>query len=198
MNEARPEIRQLIAEATAKYWTDAQIDTAWAHAIRETGLLGGVATQKRAHILTAANADSFFYPLPNGTVDLRAVLVRSRAQSPPHWAIITDEPSAIPNLEVGRGVQYVYFHDTTLSVYPTSSVVETLMVYYVQHPLIPTAAGTATDLPKQLLRAPVWLAASFLVNQDYKHDVAEKYYERAMDLIAAYRRRFITEVPVAK
>lgn len=200
MNEARPEIRQLLSEQTAKFWTDAQVDTAWNRAQVQAGLLSGILIQRFATIRTLQDTAKFgteggkgfgayTYLFDSTVIRLRSVFVDSGARQPLYLTIV-DNPGSIPYLSSQTQPTYCYLHDSILVVYPKASTEERMQVTYYRRPTTLASASTTTDLPFILQPAAVWLAASFLMNQDYKYAVSDGYYKRALDLVAAYRAAF--------
>lgn len=209
MTNARAEIRQLLSEQTAKFWTDAQVDTAWDRAQIQVGTLAGVLIQKFATIRTpndslnvaafGATKGRWFYKFGAAPVRLRSVMVDSGLRSPLFLTIV-DNPGQIPYLSTQTKPTYCYLHDTVLVFYPPVdvSVIERMQISYFARPAWLTSATTQTDLPIFIQPAAVWLAASFLMNQDYKYDVSQRYYQRALDLITAYRSTFQMQTEVIR
>lgn len=207
MTAARPEVRQLLSEQTAKFWTDAQVDTAWNRAQMQVGLLSGVLVQQFATVRMLQDSatygagggkgvGSYYFRLINidsvttrPPVRLRSVFVDSGARQPLFLTIV-DNPGAIPYLANQTQPTYCWLHDSILVVYPRAATAERMQVSYFARPRALTADTSNTDLPPLLQPAAVWLAASFLMNQDYKYDVSDRYYKRALDLVAAYRQTF--------
>jgi len=207
MVAARPEIRQLISEQTAKFWTDAQVDTTWNRAQMQVGLLSGVLVQQFATIRTLKDTatygsaggkgiGAYYYRIVNidsvttrPIARLRSVFVDSSARQPVFLTIV-DNPGSIPYLSSQTQPTYCWLHDTILAVYPKASAEERLQISYFARPRTLVADTSNTDIPTLVQPAAVWLAASFLMNQDYKYDVSDRYYKRALDLVAAYRATF--------
>ena len=207
MVAARPEVRQLLSEQTAKFWTDAQIDTAWNRAQMQVGLLSGVLVQQFATIRTLKDTatygvaggkglGSYYYKIVNidsvttrPPVRLRSVFIDSSARQPVFLTIV-DNPGSIPYLSSQTQPTYCWLHDSILAIYPKASAEERVQInYYAQTRPLP-ADTSNSDLPTLLQPAAIWLAGSFLMNQDYKYDVSDRYYKRALDLVAAYRATF--------
>lgn len=207
MAAARPEIRQLLSEQTAKFWTDAQVDSAWNRAQMQIGLLSGVLTQQFATIRTLKDTatygaaggkglGAYYYKIVNidsvttrPIVRLRSVFVDSGARQPLFLTIV-DNPGSIPYLASQTQPTYCWLHDTILAVYPKAATEERVQINYYARPRTLPADTSNTDLPFILQPAAVWLAASFLMNQDYKYTVSDAYYKRALDLVSAYKAAF--------
>lgn len=202
MAEARPEIRQLLVEKTAKYWPDIDVDSAWNRAQTQVGLLAGIVIMKMSTIRTLSadsingtgavpgkDAGKYYYRMPVDIFRLRSVFVDSGARAA-LFLTITDNPEAIPYLGSQTQPTYCYIQDSILFVYPPASAKERLQISYYGRPTPLTNASTATDLPFILHPAAVWLAASFLILTDYKYDVSKYFHDRGMELISAYKANY--------
>ena len=183
MNEARPEIRSLISEATASYWTDAQVDSSWNRAQQLTALFAGILIMKYDSITITSSTDK--YALPSDFYRMRAVW---RGTGPNKSAIrLVDDPFTLESEGVTSLNDYAYIHGTNIFIFPFPAGTNRLYVLYYGQPPLLADTGTATSIPIILRQAPIWLAASFLINQNYNYDVADKYYKRASDIIQQYR-----------
>jgi hypothetical protein len=195
MTEASLEIRQLLPEVEVpNYWTKAQIDTAWVHALRETALLAGNVVMHNAKLQITAGTN--LYALADTVTRVRAVYLFYSADSanrPDHFLRLVDSPAQIPFLKGQLGPEYCFLSGRNLVLDPMVSATESVMVYQYIHPTFPTDSVTATNLPRELLRAPIWLAASFLMNQNHQYSASEIYYKRATDLISAYKLNYSTQ-----
>lgn len=195
MTEASLEIRQLLPEVgTPDYWTKAQIDTAWVRALKELSILAGDVIMHNAKLQLTAGTN--LYALADTVTRIRAVHLFYSADStnrPDHFLQIVDNPKQIPFLKGQTGPEYCFLNGRNLVFDPVPSATESVMVYDFLLPSFPADSVTATNLPRELLRAPVWLAASFLMNQNHQYATGEIFYKRALDLITAYKGNFSTQ-----
>jgi hypothetical protein len=183
MSESRPEIRILLAEKTAKYWTNAEIDTAWNRAQRLVGLYAGIIIPKQDTITTAAGTDA--YLLNSDFFRIRSVWRGSGQNRRP--ITIVDDPYSLESEGAAVPSEYCWVHAGTLFLFPPPVGAEKIYIFYYAVPALRTTDTATTELPQIIHKAPIWEAASDLINADYKYEIGAGFHSRALEIIAAYR-----------
>lgn len=183
MSEARPEIRSLIAEKTAKYWTNAEVDTAWVRSISTVALSAGILIQKQDTVTTSSAVDQ--YALNSDFFRIRSVWRGLAVNRAPIQ--IVDDPYSLEAVGSTLPSEYCWVHQGRLVVFPIPTGAEKIYIFYYANPAHPSADTTTTDLPKALRKALVWEAASDLVNADYKYTLSDLFHKRAEEIVAKYR-----------
>jgi len=184
MSSARPEIRMQLAEKTVRFWTNAEVDTAWVRSIPVISLAAGILISKQDTITTSAAVDQ--YALNSDFFRIRSVwrgLATNRAPIQ-----IVDDPYSLESVGSTLPSEYCWVHQNRLIVFPIPTGAEKLYVFYYADPILAFATDTTTsDLPKPLRAAVVWEAASNLWNADYKNELSILYHQRAMEIVGRYR-----------
>jgi len=195
MNEARPDIRLLLSSTNTetRFYTDAQVDTAWARAIRIVALKAEVVVQKSDSFVTVAG--TYRYLLASTMNRLRVVWKGAGVNR--KLLFITNDPYISVRAGADLPAEHGYLHAGAsgfeLKIFPTPTAVESVYYDYYARPVVPTAAGNATDILPELLPALVYEAAAWLINADYKQSVAAQYHAIAMDMAITYRNSFLTQ-----
>lgn len=197
MTEARGAIRQLLSEnstdANQVFVGAADIDSAWVGALREIQAVCGAIVMVNTKVKIDSSTNS--YSVNAATARIRSVYLFFSPLSDryDHFLKLVDNPGSIPLLKGQNGPEYCFLHGQTLIVEPLPTRTESLMVYEYRHVTIPSLDTMNTNLPAELLRAPIWIAAGFLKNQLYQHTTGELYYKRGMDMVLAWKNNFQTQ-----
>lgn len=135
MSEARPEIRELLVEATAKYWTNAQVDSAWNRAQRIVGLWAGILIAKLDSVNSIAGQDK--YALASDYFRIRS-LWRGKYQnrSP---IMIVDDPYSLEIAGANVPGEYGWVHGTNLYLFPVPTGIDRYYIFYYAPPTLLTS-----------------------------------------------------------
>lgn len=183
-SSARPEIRMLIGEKTAKYWTNAEVDTAWARGVATIALSSGILIPKQDTVTTSSMVDQ--YALNADYFRIRSAWRGLSTNRSPIQ--IVDDPYSLEAIGSTLPSEYVWIHGAKLIVFPIPTGQEKIYLFYYADPILAFSTDTTTsDLPKSLRKAVVWEAASDLMNADFKFEQSDKFHERAVELVGRYR-----------
>ncbi len=198
MIEARGPIRQLLSEnstdANQVFVGQADIDSAWIGALREIQAICGAIVLANTKIKIDSTTNIYTVS-GDTTARLQAVYLTfsSVSNRVRHFLKIVDAPGTIPLLKGHPGPEYCFLNNRSLVVEPWPSRTESLLVYQYRHVKIPTADTMNTNLPAELLRAPIWIAAGFLKHQLYQAQTAELYYNRGISIALEWKKNYQTQ-----